>query len=189
MRTRTCSSLTTIFLMAVLSGLIATTPGCNSANDSGDDTEKAEESPTEQSQKKGKKEMAAKKGDEGMKAEKQAESSENGGETNAEKESEGSGKAIKEAEPRMTKAESGKKSNGKENAEMQDAIVRDRTNLDGCQYMLTLLDADSTQLMPMNLDKEYMEDGKEVRVAYREVDAMTTCMAGQPVRIEKIETR
>lgn len=83
----------------------------------------------------------------------------------------------------------------KENAKEEDpekgvtaeVTVKDHTQLDGCQYLL--LTGDQEKLNPLNLDKEYFEDGLQLRVRYEKADAMTTCMAGTNVRLLEVEER
>ncbi|MFB6258551.1 MAG: hypothetical protein ABEH38_07645 [Flavobacteriales bacterium] len=68
---------------------------------------------------------------------------------------------------------------------MVKATVKDRTHLDGCLYML--ITEKGKKLNPLNLDSAYFEDGLKVRLRYRKKDAMTTCMAGQNIKVLEIE--
>lgn len=83
----------------------------------------------------------------------------------------------------------------KENAKEEDpeegvtaeVTVKDHTQLDGCQYLL--INEEEEKLNPLNLDKEYFEDGLKLRIRYEKADAMTTCMAGTNVRLLEVEER
>ena len=62
--------------------------------------------------------------------------------------------------------------------------IKDNSQIGGCSYVITL--KDSTNLEPLNLDSLFMQDGLKVYFQYKKSNAMTICMAGQPITILEI---
>jgi len=64
-----------------------------------------------------------------------------------------------------------------------EGIVKDKTGLDGCKFLIEL--TDGTTLNPIEFtDKSFeLKDGQKIRFSYESVDAMNICMAGETVKI------
>jgi len=65
--------------------------------------------------------------------------------------------------------------------------IEDATGLDGCKWLIKL--DNGTRLEPIGLESAYQKAGLKVRVEYTqpETDIASTCMAGQIVKLTKIE--
>ena len=59
--------------------------------------------------------------------------------------------------------------------------IKDNSQIGGCSYVITL--DNETNLEPLNLDSLFMQDGLKVYFQYKKSNAMTICMAGQPINI------
>lgn len=62
--------------------------------------------------------------------------------------------------------------------------VLDKSKIDGCSYVISI--NDSTNYEPINLEKTYQKDGLKIMFTYKLSRAMTACMMGQPIVIQKI---
>jgi len=72
--------------------------------------------------------------------------------------------------------------------------LKNLTGLDGCSWVIELDAADKNgnkNLEPLNLDqfKITLTEGQKVKLRYKEVNAMSICMAGKPVQIEVISEK
>jgi hypothetical protein len=64
-----------------------------------------------------------------------------------------------------------------------EGIVKDRSGLDGCKFLIEL--TDGKKLNPIEFsDKSFqLKDGQKIRFSYESVDAMNICMAGETVKV------
>jgi len=66
-----------------------------------------------------------------------------------------------------------------------EATVKDFTGLDGCSFLLILLDG--RKLEPNNLNKDFKQDGIKVWVKFVPANFTSICMAGETVSIVAME--
>ena len=71
----------------------------------------------------------------------------------------------------------------KETASFMHGEVIDKTNLDGCTFIILI--NDSIALEPVNLDNKFKKNKLQIIFKYRESRAMTTCMIGQAIIISE----
>ncbi len=65
-------------------------------------------------------------------------------------------------------------------------IVRDYTGLDGCGFIIELINGDKLEPVEINDENFVLMDGQRVILTYTELSNMSICMVGKTVRIDSI---
>jgi hypothetical protein len=65
--------------------------------------------------------------------------------------------------------------------------VIDKSALDGCGFVL--FTSDHQTLIPVNLKKEFCVEGLKLTIAFKKVNVMTTCMAGETISLTYCEKK
>lgn len=63
--------------------------------------------------------------------------------------------------------------------------IIDNSKLDGCTYLIVL--EDHSTFEPINLDATFKQDGLQIYFLYKKSNAMSVCMAGQPITLLEIK--
>ena len=70
---------------------------------------------------------------------------------------------------------------------MIDGIVKDKTNDDGCGFVIEVsIDGKTTNLEPLALEDKYKVDGKAVKIAFSPSRRLSKCGNSMPITIDKI---
>ena len=76
-------------------------------------------------------------------------------------------------------------------SDMQEAVIKDMSWLDGCGYLIELSDGTYLQAINLNEFDIELEDNKEIWVKYHSYSnsILNTCMCGEVVEIEDLRER